>query len=814
MKIHIIQILRNLDSFLILATNKILNSKSFLQYLFISSSILFSYGLKSQSVQTVRGTVVDADLGFGIPGAHIRLLRANAEDFSQAVVSDVDGRFVMTDVPLGRQSFSCSFMGYQEKIIKDVLIIKGKEGVIDFRLEEKINTLDEIVVTDRQKGDAINEMAVVSVNTLETSEIMRFSGTLGDVSRMAQNYAGVSGASDDRNDVIVRGNSPASVLWRLEGVDIPSPNHWSTLGSSGGPISMLNTNVLRSSDFITGAFPAEYGNATGAVFDINLRNGNSDKYEFLGQVGFNGLEAGIEGPIKGIGKHSSFIANYRYSLLGMVNALGIDFGTGTAVPKYQDLSFKLNIPTENAGKFVLWGLAGKSQIAFEDDGEDDLYAGDNEEINSGSQTGMIGFSHQYFFNNSFSSKLSLLYSKTQDRSTIDRITPQDTSQYKLYVDNNGEQMKSTINWTLTNKLNPKNVIKAGVNVDFYSIGIIDSFLIDYSFYTIDRDYDGSTILYRGFGEWEHRFTDAWRLNMGLNVLYFGLNSSTSLEPRLSLAYDLDDKSTIAVAYGRHAQMQPLPLYFNEDRDATPAENRMNQELDFYKSDHFVLSYNTRIASRIKLKLETYYQILSDVAIDPKNPTFSVLNSGSSFSTPYNVGLVNEGSGHNYGLEMTLQQNLNKGFYFMLTSSLFQSKYKGYDEIERNTAFNTNYVANLLLGKELRIGRELYLLLDGKLTVSGGRRFIPIDLDASINAGETVYDYDEAFKKRHPDYIRPDFKLGVKKNGKKVTQTFTVDFQNFINRKNLFQEYYNEYQGKITTIYQRGFFPDVRYQILF
>ncbi len=789
-------------------------SRNLILWLISFSFFLWSdVSAQTQETQTVRGLVIDADIEFPLQGARIMWVATDKSD-SIIAKADADGRFALENIPLGRQNFICTYHGYQAYVANNVFVVIGKETFLNIRMESEVTTLEEANVVNRKSGEAINEMATVSINTLETSEIMRFSGTLGDVSRMAQNYAGVSGASDDRNDVIVRGNSPSSVLWRLEGIDIPSPNHWATLGTTGGPVSMLNTNNLSSSDFLTGAFPAEYGNATGSVFDISLRNGNTEKFEFLGQIGFNGFEGGVEGPLKGIGNNSSFTANYRYSVLGFVSKLGIDLGTGTAVPQYQDLNFKVNIPTLHSGRFVLWGLGGDSDISFVDDGEDNLYGADDELITSGAKTGMLGFYHQYFFSSNTSSKLSLLYSATKNSILNEKMNPADSTMLQTFFQSESKQNKSTINWTLKTRANQNNLFKFGLNVDFYNIDILDSALVGPNVWAIDRDFDGRTNLYRVFGQWEHRFSTQLKLNAGLNGLLLDLNNSFVVEPRIGISYNINDASNIAAAYGRHSQMQPLPIYFNQNKNATPLQNEMNRNLGFYSSDHYVLSYSSRFFNRLKIKTELYYQRLFNVAVDPNDPTFSVLNTGSKFMLPSNVGLVNEGIGRNYGLELTIQKNLYKGFYLLSTTSIFQSKYKGYDKIERNTYYNSGYVTNLLLGKEINLKEEFYLTLDGKFTYSGGRRFTPIDLDASRQNGKMEYEENQTFEGKYPEYFRPDFKVGFKKSGKRTTQTFSIDLQNFINRKNIYTEYYNENAQEIVTIYQRGFFPDIRFQILF
>lgn len=777
----------------------------------ILSNLSFSQTIKTQ---TIRGTIVDSESDYPLPGAAILLL-TDSSTTPIGTVTDIDGRFTLKDIPLGRQNFVCKYIGYKDQMINNFLVIKGKEGVINIRLEERAFALDEIVIASRQKGEIINDMVTASASALEIDEIVRFSGTLGDVSRMAQNFAGVSGASDDRNDIIVRGNSPSTVLWRMEGIDIPSPNHWATLGTTGGPISMLNTNSLKTSDFLSGAFPAEYGNVTGAVMDLRLKNGNSEKLEFLGQVGFNGFELGVEAPIKFIGNNASVIVNYRYSAIGLLNDFGLNFGTGSAVPEYQDVNFKLNIPTEKMGIFSIWGLGGISDISFlADDKSDNLYGVNNENLNSGSTTGILGANHKYFFNDRTSSTISIALSKSKNRETSEKTNPSNPSQFQGISDRNSEQQKTTINWTIKSKINKKNLVKVGANLELFNIKILDSVLVDNNFWFKESDFEGKTSLFRVFGQWQYKFNKNLKLNSGISGLYLGLNKSLSIEPRLGLSYRINDKNNIAVAYGRHSQMQPLPIYFSIDRNATTEQNALNKELDFIKSDHYVFSYTHHFTNKLKLKSELYYQNLSSIAVDPNEGHFSALNFGANFSFPKNTGLLNNGTGKNYGMEFTLQKNLHKGLYFLLTSSIFQRKYKGFDKIERNTYYNSNYVVNGLIGKEFEINKNLYLTIDSKFTYAGGKKYTPIDLEASINNNEQIVDNSRIFESQYAPYIRPDLKIGIKANTKKTTHTWSIDLQNFIGRKNVFTQIYNEQSQSVKTLYQRGFFPDIRYQIVF
>ena len=305
--------------------------------------LAFSSNLLSQSLtQTIKGSVVDKQSQSALPGVAVQV-----EGITPVigVITDADGQFRLQKVPLGRLQIRFQYLGYREKTVS-VILNAGKEAILNIELEESVIQAEEVVITGEQdKTKTNNKMSTVSARVFSAEEAARYAGSRNDPARMAANFAGVSGTNDSRNDIIIRGNSPTGILWRLNGLDIPNPNHFGNAGSTGGPISILNNNTLENSDFMTGAFAADYGNATSGVFDLKMRQGNRDKREFLAQVGFNGFELGAEGPFRK-GKNASFLINYRYSTLSVFNALNIDFGTGAAIPQYQDLTFKTDFITK------------------------------------------------------------------------------------------------------------------------------------------------------------------------------------------------------------------------------------------------------------------------------------------------------------------------------------------------------------------------------------------------------------------------------------------------------------------------------------
>jgi len=782
--------------------------------LILTTALLLSIMSFAQNdfTQTIKGTVIDKQAQFPMLGANVVLV--SATDFI-GTTTDVDGNFKIENVSVGRASLKITSLGYDDVYLNNIVVNSAKEVVLNIEMEEKVTELKAVTISaDDEKQKPNNEMATVSARTMSTVEMNKFAGSFNDPARMSQNYAGVSGASDDRNDIIVRGNSPTGVLWRMEGVDIPSPNHFATLGTTGGPVSMLNTNNLRNSDFFTSAFPAEYGNATSGVFDLKLRNGNKDKFEFLGQVGFNGFEGGIEGPL-GIGKNASFLANYRYSTLGIIDALGLDLGVGAAVPQYQDLTFKFNIPTKNAGKFEVWGVGGLSYIDFEIDTsstDTNLFTNENEDSEFRSNTAFGGIAHTYFFNDNTFGKLSVNFSANQNEGLVDTVSNQGVSKRLSSFD--VRTNKYAASYKFNKKFNSKNRITAGINYNLYQFNAGDLRQRADGSYTPNFNFDGNMSLVQQYIQWQHRFNDKWTLNSGVHAQQLLLNNSTMVEPRIGVKYEASAKNTFSFGSGLHSQIQPVTIYFQERPDALGNMTRPNENLSMSKSIHTVAAWDHLFNKDLRLKVETYYQYLYDVAVDTNSSSFSLLNSGADFGLPHRTGLNNDGTGVNYRVEFTFEKFFSKNYYFLTTLSVFDSKYKGSDGVLRNTLFNGNYVTNALVGKEFPLSKKFTLTTDIRVTYSGGKRFTPFDITNSIITGEEVLFENQAFEDQYENYFKTDFKIGFRHNAKNFTQTFSVDLQNISNNDNVFVKGFNNNTNRVESVYQRGFFPDVRYQILF
>ncbi|MEM0941083.1 MAG: TonB-dependent receptor [Bacteroidota bacterium] len=776
--------------------------------------------------QTVKGLILDAQAEYPLIGATIQLL---GSDPILGDIADVNGEFVIEKVPVGRQNFAVTYVGYKSISLPNVLVTSGKEVVLRILLEESVEKLQEVVITaDADKDLPINDMAKVSARTFSLEEVTRFSGGRNDVAKLATSFAGVSATDDARNDIVVRGNSPVGLLWRIEGIPVATTNHFSTIGTTGGPVSALNTNILRTSDFLTGAFPAEYGNANAAVFDVMFRSGNKDTYEFTGQIAaFSGAEFMAEGPVNRK-NNSSFLVSYRYGIAGVAAP-----GT-SANPYYQDISFKIDLGKTKFGRFDLFGIGAKSSIDFLGDeiDEDDLFADPGEDAFVESEIGLIGLSNTIRFGKSTYLKTSIGAStNANDFIQDDRILDENENLIKKYraVNVNNRETRYTLTSTLNSKLNSRWTLRAGFinemyDMDLYTedrddrVNIPDAnndSVPDYFF--VSRDFEERYNLVQTHAQAEYKFSNEFSTTFGIHSQYHEFTEDFIAEPRVAVSWQQSPVQRWSFAYGLHGQSIPPPILFYREEVAPEVSVQTNDELEFMKAHHFVLGMDRNLGPDWRLKAEAYYQNLFDIPVERTPSSYSIINEGSEFEFDERGSLVNDGTGLNYGIEITLEKFFSKNYYLLATTSVFESNYKGSDGISRNTAFNSNYVLNVLFGKEWKFGPsgQNAWTFDTKFTTSGGRPFTPIDLTATRNnAGREVLQEDIAFSERYGRYLRWDVKFGVRLNRRKVSHQFFVDFQNVTNRENEFVRRYNEVTDEINQIEQIGFFPDVLYRIQF
>ncbi len=761
--------------------------------------------------------MVDKQTLSPLEGANIAVVDTDPQ---LGTISDGDGEFVLKDVPVGRKTIRISFIGYYPVEIKNLIVNSSRQVVLNIEMEQKVESTREItVVGNDSKGRSLNSMATVSARIFSVEETGRYAGSHDDIARMAMNFAGVSGANDQRNDIIIRGNTPNGILWRLDDVDIPNPNHFAATGTTGGPVSILNNNTLRNSDFYTGAFPAEYANVYSGVFDLKMREGNNQKHETIGQIGFNGVELGLEGPVNKKTK-SSYFVNYRYSFLDLFEKIGFDFGT-SGVPKYQDITYKLVFPVKN-GKITFFGLGGKSQIGLLDSKIDkpDLYTLDGMDVYNGSDLWVSALSYTNFRDETTYTKTLLSY-VYQKPFTFYNSVAEDNLVYPRFREEN-KQMKLTFKFLLNKRYNSHLTGRYGITVDLLGY-IFDTREYNRSNetwnYLLDQEKSvfNGTYLTRTFGQFSYKFNDELELKPGLSLIYFGLNGTYNVEPRIGFTWKLTPASNINIGVGHHSKILSYATYFYATIDKSGMPVLTNFDLDLIKAWHYVVGYDRMIGENLRFKTEVYYQQIYNAPVGIDSSTYSYLNEGAQWGLNTRALLESTGKGRNYGIEFTLEKFFNKDYYFLITASLFEAKYQGSDGIYRSSAFNGNFVYNALGGKEFKLSDNTVMYFDVKSTLAGGRRYTPIDVEASKKKGgalETVYFEERAFEKQFSNYFKTDVKLGFRFNRRKFSQIVEFAAENVTNHTNPYFVSYSKTQDKVVYTPQMGFLPLMKYRIYF
>ena len=769
-------------------------------------SLLF-ISAQAQYSQQFRGTVTDQVLQQPIAGATVTI-----NPIGRSTVTDPDGNFRFNDIPVGTYRINISHTGFKEGILENIAVNSGKATVINIFLEALIHTEEEVVIkANSKKNKPLNDMSAVSARAFTVEETQKYAAAVNDPLRMATGFSGVFAADDGNNSIVIRGNSPTGLLWRMEGMDIPNPNHFATPGNSGGGISILSSQLLSNSDFVTAAFAAEYGNAISGVFDLKLRKGNNEKREYTLQAGVLGLNAAMEGPFSKKYK-GSYLINYRYSTLALLSKTGVLEDNGAT--NFQDLSYNFYLPTNKLGIFTFFGFGGLSDQKFNAK-EDSLKwetKSDRYSYNFLSNTGMAGLTHTVLVGNKLNIRSGIGISQTKVGYDED-FTRDDYSHSKTYVDKyktNKWIFNSTANYKFSNRLN----LRAGIIAD----------LIKYNFYRLSSEHEdkpleedlnssGKTSTQQAFAQWQYKPSNNIALNAGMHYFRLAHNNTSSLEPRFSAKWNINNRSSVAVGYGLHSQMQTLSVYFAEQKLPDGTVYLPNKDLKLTKAHHYVFSYSYRLSRNLNAKAELYYQQLFNVPVSIyDSSTLSTLNILNEYLIE---PMENNGKGKNYGVEVSLERYLKNNFYITLSNSFYQSKYTAKDGVERNTRFNGNYIVTLISGKDFLHERKSKIFgVNLKTICAGGLRTTPIDSDASQQKGYTMYKEKEAYSLQNPAYFRADIGISMKWNRKHFTSTLSLDIQNVTNRLNVFGQWYDDEKNQIVTSYQTGLIPVLNYKIEF
>jgi hypothetical protein len=810
-----------------------------LKKLLITASVIAFFAIQAFSqklTQTVRGIIVDVDSKLPLIGATLVI---PGSDPVIGTSTDINGIFRFENIPIGRIKLQLSYIGYEAKTISDIVVNSGKEVVLDLSMQESVIKMNEVVVKAyKKKGDAINDMSQLSLHSITLEETKRFTGGMDDPARVVSSYAGVR-TSDASSDIIVRGNSPKYMQWRLDGAEISSPYHLDDQNSSFGALTALNNNLLATSDFYTGAFSSEYGDVLSCVYDVKLRSGNNEKFEATGGIGLMGTEFTLEGPFKK-GYAGSYLFNYRYSSISLINDIGVVDVPG--VVNYQDATFKIVLPTKRTGTFAIYGLGGLSGFSMNNMGPTDLLTPGrttssaliSKDFHKANHLANLGMNHVLSLNENSFIKTSFNFSGT---GADDDVFETDTIRTS---DNKGESVRDSISPRMhtiqsrivnsairgaiiyNNKINKKNKIQIGTKYTLYNFNYYQNVYSDREALLINvNDFKNNLSTISNFIGWKHSFNENLIIVAGLHNINILTRSISTLEPRLSANWKIDNTNSVHLGYGMHSTTESVHNYFTKIPQADGSILEPNKNLGLLKAHHYVLGYEKRFSENLIGKIEAYYQYLYNLPVENNNTSnYATINEGIDFNY---VELVNKGKGKNYGLEISIERFFDKNFYFLINSSLYDSKYKTLEGIWRNTRYDNNYIVNILFGKEFKnLGKKLNqtLALNTKVFFEGGERYIPLirDTQGDVDVDPENYryfDYSKAYNNKLDNIFLLNLSVSYKFNKPKATHEIFLDLMNLTDSKGRLAEYYDVNKpGKVGYITQFGFFPNLMYRIYF
>jgi hypothetical protein len=777
--------------------------------------ILFVAARSQTITQILKGTVTDRETRSPLAGANIVEMNSTPVNGS---VTDSNGKFRLS-AGIGRITIKITYLGYEDLIISDILIASGKEIDINIVLREKvIQTADVMVRSSEGSRKSLNQMATISTNTIRTDDAMRYAGGFYDPSRIVNAFAGVvTSNSDQSNDIVIRGNSSRGLLWRLEGIEIPNPNHFSDgQGGSGGAFSAISSNVIDNFDFFTGAFPAEFGNAFSGVMDLNLRKGNSEHREYAFQTGMIGAEISMEGPFSRK-SDASYLINARYTNFKILSNLNlIDLGEINYAPRTRDLVFNIYLPARKTGSFNLFGVFGASElgkVAIHNIRKWTTLSDQWEEMDK-QNSGSIGIKHLYVIPDSKTYIKTVFAYATLSNSYSEGYV--DSAYYRTnsyYFSYNYPSFRSSA--MINHKFSSKNTIRGGIifnhltgvmsNYQKNSSGVVDTLVSPFA--------EGN--LLQGYAQWKYRPTSNLEINTGLHLLH-SVNGEASVEPRFGLRWQTTPGNAIIAGFGFHSRSESLAVYNALVKNPEGIRSPLNNNIGLSKAFHLVAGTEVSLSNDIRLRIEGYIQFLYNIPVVNRiTSQYSTINSAERLP---DAVLENTGTGRNNGVEMTLEKSFTRNYYFLFTCSLFDSWYKAGDRHRYNTYYNTKYVSNILFGKDFYVGRNKRnsIGINTKYVFRGGYRYTPVDDTKSLKAKRIIYNNSSTYENQLPDFMRLDAGINFRRNHSRYSWIIMLDMQNAMNHKNVFRRRFSYENGRIISsdVKSLGIVPVFNFRIEF
>jgi hypothetical protein len=628
--------------------------------------------------------------------------------------TDLDGNFVINNVPVGTYVLRASALGFQTKVRTDVVVAVGKPADIHFELMESTVELEGVTVTTEYFQKSPD--APISVQTLGAEEIRRLPGGLEDVVRAISILPGVAQVQNGRNDLIVRGGAPSENLFVIDNIEVSNINHFGTQGASGGPLSYINLDFVDQTSFKTGGFGAKYGDKLSSVLTIDLKDGREDKLGGKATISASQFGLNLEGPTD---ENGSFLFSARRSYLDFIfKAAGFGF-----VPEYWDFLGKVTYTLSPKDQLNVLGIVALDNVKLFNDTEEKRF--DNSRILSSDQTQALGgISWRHLFDKGFT---NLTLSQTYNGYNF----LQNDSLLNPIFKSASDEFETSLRGDIVFQLNKESELSFGVQGKF--IDFNSNIILPIPFWTnfgqqlsVNSTLDTTAIKSALYGQWSLALASNVRMSLGARMDYFNLiNDQFTFSPRFSLSYAPNDVLSFTGSVGQYHQ---APSYI------WLVANPVNRNLKYVAVTQYVLGTEYILRSDVKISLEAYVKDYADYPTSIARPYLVLANTGAGFGgsedgyAAFGLDpLVSSGSGQAHGVELFLQKKLSEvPCYGLVSISWNEARFNALDGVSRSSAFDQRWIINLGGGYILNDAWEF----SGKFRFATGRPYTPYNSDGS------------------------------------------------------------------------------------
>ena len=695
------------------------------------------------------------------------------EGSEKGTQTNEDGNYLITNIKPGSYNLIVSYIGYKTQTLYNVIVKSKGNPTYNFILKESAEALEEIIINQKNKISRPRETPL-STKTLSAVEIATYPGSNNDVVRVAQTLPGVSPSIGGfRNDLIIRRGAPNESVYYLDGMEIPNINHFSTQGSAGGPVGMINVSFISDVTLSTSAFGVQYDNPLSGVLQFKQRNGNNRSA--AGNFRLSASEAALtlEGPLfKGKNETSktTFLASVRRSYLQFLfEVIGLPIR-----PNYWDYQYKLNHKIDNYNTISLIGIGSIDDFSVEspDEFDTEQQADLDQSPFIIQRTNAIGLTWQNRFKDGSGFMQATISNNILNNKFTRYTNPE--SESDVIFNNDATESETKIRYELT-QFSGDWKIKGGFNTQysFYENSTQD--LLNNNVFKTEIDFIKYGVFANATRSYINNKLDvSIGFRMDNDSFTKDNNLLSTFSPRASISYEFQENWKVNASLGRYYKLPPYTILGFRNNTG----QLVNQDVNYTVSDHYVIGLEHYFSPSSNISIEGFYKEYDDYPVSVRDQV-SLANKGADFEVLGSEEIKSVGQGRSYGLELQFQQKLTNNFYGIFSYTWFYSEFTGFDRnLYLPSTWDSRHLLSFTGGIKLKKNWEL----SARYRFAGKTPFVPTNQQATLlNYPEVVLDYSRLGEEKLGTFSQLDIRIDKKWNFKKFSFNVFLEAQNLLSQ---------------------------------